>query len=131
MKKSIQYICIILLFILSGVCGFLFSLYNHPSSDAKLYHSPISFVKHIKGDKDAGRKIFNEFCASCHAVNPVISVNAPRVNDKKRWDKYRKLGVQTLLIMTLQGQGAMPARGGCFECSDEQLRETIQYMLSR
>jgi len=122
-------IYIMLLLILSGLSGFLFSLYKHPShDDAKLYHSPVSFVKQIKGDKDAGRKIFNEFCASCHAKEPIISVNAPRIHDKKRWDAYRKLGIDTLLNMTIQGRGAMPARGGCFECSDEQLREVILYL---
>jgi cytochrome c5 len=131
-KKRTQYFSIIVLFILSGVGGFLFSLYNHPSlDDAKIYHSPISFIKQLEGDKDSGRKIFNEFCASCHAREPFISVNAPRVNDKKSWDKYRKLGVSTLLNMTIHGQGAMPARGGCFECSDEQLREAIKYILSQ
>jgi cytochrome c5 len=124
-KRRIQYICIILLLILSGVSGFLLSLYKHP----RHFHSPTSFVKQIQGDKDAGRKIFNEFCASCHGNNPIISVNAPRINDRKRWDAYRNLSIDTLLMMTIQGRGAMPARGGCFECSDEQLREVILYIL--
>jgi len=37
--------------------------------------------------------------------------------------------MDTLLKMTIQGVGAMPARGGCFECSDGQLKEAIIYML--
>lgn len=127
-----KYRTIVFLFILSGVSGFLFSLYMHPPlDDTQLFHSPTNFVKQIQGDRDAGRKIFNEFCASCHAGEPIISVNAPRINDKNLWGIYRKLGIETLLTMTIQGRGAMPARGGCFECSDEQLREAIFYILSK
>jgi cytochrome c5 len=130
-KQKTQTRIIILLLVLSGISGFLFSLYRHQSPDGpQVFHSPTSFVKQIQGDKDAGRKIFNEFCASCHAANPVISVNAPRIDDKRRWDAYRKLGIETLLNMTIQGRGAMPARGGCFECSDEQLKEVLDYILN-
>jgi cytochrome c5 len=41
----------------------------------------------------------------------------------------RQLGLDILLNITVNGVGAMPARGGCFECSDEQLRTTIRYIL--
>lgn len=131
MKQRTYTIIIVLLLGLSGASGFLLSLYvhhDHPQT-IKISHSPTSFVKQIKGDKDAGRKIFNEFCASCHSSEPVIGVNAPRINDKKRWEAYGKLGMSALLKLTIQGRGAMPARGGCFECSDEQLKEAVVYML--
>lgn len=132
MKQKIY--LIILLMALSGVGGFLLSLYVHgifmaPLRDEKLFHFPVSFVKQIENDHDAGRKIFHEFCISCHGVEPIISVNAPRVNNKKHWDNYRKLGMPFLLERTIKGAGAMPARGGCFECSDEQLKEAVQYIL--
>ncbi len=123
-------ITIILLLILSGISGLMFSLYKHSSQDDLVpVHSPTSFVKQLQGDKDAGRKIFNEFCTYCHSAKPMIDVNAPRINDKKRWDMYRKLGMKTLLHLTIQGNGAMPARGGCFECSDEQLQEAVLYIM--
>ena len=37
--------------------------------------------------------------------------------------------LQTLLQLAIQGKGAMIARGGCDECSDELLTETIKFML--
>lgn len=135
MKQRAQYIIILSLLFLSGVSGFLFSLYVHrmphiSSREMINVHSPVSFVKQISGDKDAGRKIFYEFCVSCHSAEPVIAVNAPRINDKKKWDSYTKLGIPALLRLTIQGNGAMPARGGCFECSDEQLERAILYILN-
>lgn len=132
---------IIALFLLSGMCGFALSLYLHRQSQQTInpddvqmvqtFHTPALFVKQITGDPDAGRKIYKEFCVSCHASNPIIDVKAPSIDDKAAWQARRKLGMKKLLETTIQGKGAMPARGGCFECSDEQLRMTIHYMLGK
>ncbi len=93
------------------------------------YHSPLSFVKQIEHDPDAGRKIFNEFCSSCHAEKPLIDVHAPRLKDVAAWRAVRqKNQPASRLSITREGSGAMPARGGCFECSDKQLQQAIDYM---
>jgi cytochrome c5 len=86
-------------------------------------------VKQLIGDPLAGKKIFREFCASCHDDHPRIDVPAPRLHDQKTWQLRQKMGENSLLQITINGMGAMPARGGCFECSDAQLRETIRYIL--
>lgn len=141
MISRTKLIIIILIFILSGILGFVFSLYKHREQQNQLsqqiaepvretFHHPATFVKQLKDDPDAGRKIFNEFCAVCHGREPVINIKAPRIGDKTVWDGMRSLGIPTLLKLTVDGKGAMPARGGCFECSDEQLVEVIQYMLN-
>lgn len=137
MKKRAKIILIVLLMGISGLCGLLFSLYQHKpaqineTQEIKTFHSPVTFVKQLKDDPEAGRKIFKEFCASCHAIQPMIDIKAPRIGDKKIWEALNHLGMSTLLKMTIQGKGAMPARGGCFECSDEQLREAILYILEQ
>lgn len=130
---------IFLLLILSGLLGFLFSWYMHRSTDKDVqeiavqvkqtFHQPVTFVEQLKGDPDAGRKIYNEFCANCHNQNPVINIRAPRIGDKKTWAALSQLGFPVLLKITIDGRSAMPARGGCFECSDEQLSETIKYIV--
>jgi len=131
-------IFIILLFVISGLLGFSLSFYIHYYSTSsqqeetkviRTFHYPSLFVDQLKGDKRAGEKIFKEFCAACHDKNPAIDVHAPRIGDVSAWKKRKKLGEDILLMVTIQGVGAMPARGGCFECSDQQLREAIQYML--
>lgn len=129
---------IITVLLLSGLAGFLLSLYLHqetpPLSDVRLiqtFHRPAIFVKQLVGDRDAGRKIFKEFCASCHDKQPIIDVNAPRIGDKQAWLVRRKWGLKVLSNLTMTGVGAMPARGGCFECSDDQLNLAIQYILDK
>lgn len=129
--------------LLSGIIGFCLSFFFHqPSSENNLVltppvdvqitqttHTPYSFVNQIRNDPDAGRKIFKEFCTSCHGKEPIIDVPAPRIGDKKAWKVRKNGGMKMLLKMTTEGVGAMPARGGCFECSDNQLEEAIKYIL--
>lgn len=134
-----QKILVVSILMLSGILGFCLSLYQHRNSNlpadlpdvrtVQTSHSPVTFVKQIEGDPHAGEKIFKEFCASCHAKTPIIDIKAPRIGDKKIWKALNQIGIPTLLKITIKGVGAMPSRGGCFECSDEQLRESIQYIL--
>jgi cytochrome c5 len=127
-------LAVMIILISSGIMGFILSLYLHQKDDTDVqmiqtFHYPSLFVSQLAGDKHVGEKIFKEFCVSCHGKQPFIDVHAPRINDKKAWKTREKMGIPTLLKLTIDGVGAMPARGGCFECSDEQLRETIQYIL--
>lgn len=142
MKKYTQIAIIVLILLMSGLLGFGISLYQHRlhpvssrvSGDVQLietFHYPTVFVKQLAGDPDAGKKIFKQFCTSCHGNPPIIDINAPRIGDTKTWQIKRLMGMPTLMKITTEGLGAMPARGGCFECSDEQLRETIQYILNQ
>jgi len=139
MNKNVRVILIISALMLSGLLGFALSLYQHAipkpegiTGDVQMietYHYPSTFVKQLKGDPQAGQKIFKQFCTSCHGNPPIIDINAPKIGDKKAWEIRRQMGMPALLKITTTGLGAMPARGGCFECSDDQLRESIRYIL--
>lgn len=141
MKKLNKQTPIIIILLLSGFLGFAFYWYQHrntvidvPVTDIPItqtFHSPVTFVSQLTGDPDAGRKIFNEYCTSCHGKQPIIDIPAPRIGDRKTWKIRQQIGMPALLKITTMGVGAMPARGGCFECSDQQLQETIQYMLDQ
>jgi cytochrome c5 len=92
-------------------------------------HHPQEFLKSIKGTKDEGSQIVQHFCASCHAAKPMIQLGAPTIAQECEWKPRVKQGIQTLFKHTAEGLNAMPARGGCFECSDEQLMLAILAML--
>ncbi len=123
---------VVLLLLFSGFLGFTVSWCQHRHQEIQIiqtFHYPTLFTAQLKNDPNAGKKIFKEFCATCHAAQPLIDLPAPRINDAKAWNVHRQKGIDVLLKMTISGIGAMPARGGCFECSDEQLRQTIEYIL--
>jgi cytochrome c5 len=143
MNKNLRVMLIIAVLILSGLCGFFISIYLHSNDNAprpegvigdvqliETFHYPSTFVKQLQNDPDAGKKIFKQFCTSCHGNPPIIDIKAPQLGDKKAWLIRKKMGMPTLMKLTIDGVGAMPARGGCFECSDEQLHATIQYILN-
>lgn len=130
--KYLRYMLVVALLALSGAAGFWLSLHRPAVSPQimETFHSPATLVRQLEGDPDAGQKIFHAFCAACHASPPQIDIDAPRIGDPKAWVERQKWGRKTLLRMTLQGVGAMPARGGCFECSDQQIGQAINYILN-
>jgi cytochrome c5 len=92
-------------------------------------HHPQAFLQSVKGTKDEGMKIVNHFCINCHARKPLINLGAPRIHEESDWLPRVKQGINQLLQHTEEGFNAMPARGGCFECSDEQLGLAILALL--
>ena len=92
-------------------------------------HHPEEFIKSIQNDPAAGEKIYQQFCSTCHDKDPSIDVGAPRKGVTKDWNSRMKKGIDGLLTVTIAGINQMPPRGGCFECSDAQLRAAIVYML--
>lgn len=130
LKKTL----IVLLLIFAGALGFYAALQNRPASSMSVvhmrtYHYPASFLSQLKNDPKAGEKVYEEYCAACHAPNPRVDINAPSKGNKAVWQALRQsLGEEGLWQYTLTGHNAMPARGGCFECSDVQLRQALQYL---
>ena len=78
--------------------------------------------------KHPGKAIYDDYCFSCHT--PGLN-GAPRIGDEEVWTARLAQGREALLQSTIEGtQPAMPPRGICFECSDEELDEAIDYMIS-
>ncbi len=127
------FIIVILLF--SATAGLVTSLILHRENSAVYVepehaaHYPLTFVAHLKNDPQAGKKIYQEYCQYCHAENPEIPVHAPRIHHQNEWARFSSMNLETLFQMAAVGYGAMPARGGCFECSDKQLKQAIRYLL--
>lgn len=97
---------------------------SHASS-----HRPQAFLDSIAGTKSEGKKIVQHFCSNCHADKPLIPLGAPRPSNLNDWKPRLKQGMALLFKRSSEGFGAMPARGGCFECSDEQLLLAIKALL--
>lgn len=92
-------------------------------------HHPQDFLKTIQGTKNEALQIYNHFCANCHAKKPLIPLGAPRIGEEADWQPRLKQGLKVLLAHVNEGWNAMPPRGGCFECSDEQLMLSVLFLL--
>ncbi len=95
------------------------------------FHHPLEFIQSIKGSPHAGAKVYEAFCSNCHAVEPDISIGAPRIGVHSDWNIRRKKGIDGLLKTTDMGLGNMPPKGGCFECAAKILKSAIEFMLPK
>ena len=78
----------------------------------------------------SGEEVYRVACASCHAGG---RAGAPRVGEANsaHWQqRYDELGWQGLMSHTVQGWRRMPPRGNCFNCSDEELADSLAHVLS-
>jgi len=77
--------------------------------------------------QDPGAATYQKVCNACHGTG---AAGAPKLGDKAAWASRAERGIDALLETAIQGKGAMPPRGTCATCSDEDLRAVIQYMLA-
>lgn len=73
-----------------------------------------------------GERIFGTVCKTCHITGVA---GAPKLGDKTAWKPRIAKGIDALLLSVKNGLNAMPPKGTCSNCSDEQLRLTIDYMV--
>lgn len=75
----------------------------------------------------APEDIYQASCFGCHGTG---ALSAPKFGDAPAWAERSAKGVDTLIANAINGINAMPARGTCASCSDEDLAATVEYILS-
>jgi cytochrome c5 len=76
----------------------------------------------------SGEAVYNQFCVACHATGVG---GAPLLGDPDAWAPRLAQGMDTLWDHTLNGINAMPAKGTCMSCSDDELRDAMDYMVGQ
>ncbi len=71
------------------------------------------------------RAVYSQYCSSCHENG---DYDAPARGNIEAWERFPR-DIDKLLELAIVGEGGMIPRGGCSDCSDELLRETIEFML--
>ncbi|MDI1301645.1 MAG: c-type cytochrome [bacterium] len=64
-------------------------------------------------------------CAMCHAAGVA---GAPKKGDKAAWAPRLKQGEATLLAHIKTGIRAMPPKGMCADCTDDDYKALIKFM---
>ena len=73
------------------------------------------------------QKTYLQFCASCHEGS---RYGAPMTGNLEDWNSYSK-DLDVLTQIAIEGKGAMIERGGCYWCSDSQIRDLVEYLVPR
>lgn len=74
----------------------------------------------------SGEDVYNAACSACHATG---AAGAPIKGDAAAWGPRADQGRDTLLSHAINGFNAMPPRGACGNCSDEEIANAVDYML--
>lgn len=75
-----------------------------------------------------GQKIYETYCKVCHAAGVA---NAPKLGDKEAWAPRIAKGTDAMFNSLQHGLNAMPPKGTCMACSDEELRAAMEYMVGQ
>jgi cytochrome c5 len=76
----------------------------------------------------SGKAIYSATCQACHATGVA---GAPKFGNKTDWKARIATGLKALMKTAINGKGAMPPRGTCGDCSDKELQNTVEYMISQ
>jgi cytochrome c5 len=74
----------------------------------------------------SGDKIYNTYCVACHATG---AAGAPIKGDAAAWAPRIAQGEETLVKHAIEGFNAMPARGTCMDCSDDEIVATVEFLI--
>lgn len=75
----------------------------------------------------SGGDIYNASCVACHGSGVL---GAPKKGDGAAWQaRVDEKGFDTVWQNALNGIGGMPPRGTCGDCSDDDIKAAIEFMM--
>jgi cytochrome c5 len=75
-----------------------------------------------------GEAVYKAVCTMCHGAGVAGS---PKFGDKAAWKARIAQGMPTLYSHAIKGIRAMPAKGTCAACSDKEIKNAVDYMVSK
>lgn len=106
--------------------------------------SAVLFATVISADVDNGQQElqlaqlsadFNAettYMASCFACHSTGAAGAPKVGDGNaaEWAPRMEKGMDAVVANAINGLNTMPPKGLCFDCTDDDLRALVEYMVA-
>ncbi|MGK0499783.1 MAG: cytochrome c5 [Oceanicoccus sp.] len=69
---------------------------------------------------------YNKSCIACHSSG---AAGAPKTGDVAAWEPRMKKGMDVMVAHVDKGLNAMPPKGMCYDCSAEDFKAIITYMM--
>lgn len=76
----------------------------------------------------SGETVYQTTCAACHSTG---AIGAPKLGDSVAWKARTAQGMDVLYKHALTGLNAMPPRGTCANCTDEEIKRAVDYMVKQ
>ena len=78
-------------------------------------------------DEQPARALYDSVCRACHSPENVM-VSSPKAGDRVEWARRLRKGFEEVTRNAIDGFGAMPPKGGCAQCTPEQIQRAIEFM---
>jgi len=79
------------------------------------------------GGAKSGEDVYNSACVACHGSGVL---GAPKLHAAADWQpRLDDRGLDGVWQNALNGINAMPPRGTCASCSDDEIKAAIEYMI--
>ena len=78
------------------------------------------------GEPRSGESVYNSACTACHGTG---AGGAPILGDAAAWADRIAQGNDALYDHAINGLNGMPAMGLCMDCSEEEIKLTVDYMV--
>lgn len=88
----------------------------------------VSKDRPVASGSDAGKSIYSTYCTGCHTTG---AGGAPKLGDKTAWEPLIKQGMDTLYNNAIHGINAMPPKGTCSSCTDQQIKDAVKYIVDQ
>lgn len=75
----------------------------------------------------SGKDVYGGFCTTCHSAGVM---GAPKFGSAADWGPRVAKGKDTLYTHALSGFNAMPPKGMCAACTDDEIKGAVDYMVS-
>jgi cytochrome c5 len=69
--------------------------------------------------------LYDTYCRVCHGTE---GTGAPYSGRRADWEARAATGMATLLKHSMDGFNGMPPMGGCFTCTEQDMRALITYL---
>lgn len=77
------------------------------------------------GAARSGDAVYNQFCFACHSTGVG---GAPKLGVAAEWAPRLAKGDDAIWTSLTKGLNAMPAKGTCMNCTDDELKASVAYM---
>ena len=76
----------------------------------------------------SGEDVYNGSCMACHGTG---AGGAPKTGDKAAWKPRIAQGADTLHKHAISGLNAMPPKGLCMTCSDDEVAAAVDFIVAK
>ena len=117
-------------FFLFAISIYFFSCTTNQNSNKVVFD--LDFLQTYNSNLKNGEKIFNLYCITCHLYG---TSGATLIHEKESWIRLlNNKKKEEIFLNVLNGytgeNGPMPNNGGCYSCSNQDLFDAIEYILS-